>query len=298
LGAAPAAVAGFGQATDGSCAVPAAGAFGAPAANARAFGDRHPTGGWFGAPAATGVFGAATRGAFDGAAFGAPKLTFGATAAVAFGSVTTGGDFNALNSGLNSGGFGAPAASAAFRAPAAGGGLIAPASSGAFGAPANGAFGAHSFGAHSCSTHSTGGFTGFGAAAGSAPGQGTAAAKWTQTQGIDGTTNASTTEGQYMAITHMPQYHKYSFEELRVQDYEAGRTKIQPGAGSVAALLHHPASSSPSPSPRHHPPTLALSYLISFALFRLLSLWRASSHPCTHTPDAGVVTAHHQRLAP
>jgi len=57
LGAAPATAAGHGQATDGSCAVPADGAFGAPAANARAFGGRHPTGGWFGAPAATGGFG-------------------------------------------------------------------------------------------------------------------------------------------------------------------------------------------------------------------------------------------------
>jgi len=53
--------------------------------------------------------------------------------------------------------------------------------------------------------------------------QGTAAVKWTRTQGIDGATNTSTTQGWYMAITHMTQYQNYSFEELRVHDYEARR---------------------------------------------------------------------------
>ena len=38
-----------------------------------------------------------------------------------------------------------------------------------------------------------------------------------------------------MAITHMTQYQNYSFEELRVQDYEAGRKKAQPGAGGFGA---------------------------------------------------------------
>lgn len=134
FGATPAASAGFGQAAAGSFGVPTAGAFGAPAASARAFGGGHPTGGGFGAPTATGVFGGATRAVFDGGAFGAPKLTFCAIAALAFGSVTTGGAFSVSDSS----GFGAPAATAAFRAPAAADGFIAPASSGAFGASANG----------------------------------------------------------------------------------------------------------------------------------------------------------------
>jgi len=52
--------------------------------------------------------------------------------------------------------------------------------------------------------------------------------KWTKTQGPDGAPNSSTTtEGTYMAITAMYAYQSCSFEELRVQDYEAGRTKLE-----------------------------------------------------------------------
>ena len=57
-------------------------------------------------------------------------------------------------------------------------------------------------------------------------GQGTAAVKWTKTQGIDGAGTNASQQGNYMAITHMPHYQNYSFEELRVEDYEANRKTI------------------------------------------------------------------------
>jgi len=40
-----------------------------------------------------------------------------------------------------------------------------------------------------------------------------------------------------MAITHMPQYQNHPFEELRVQDYEAGRKKAQPDAFEFGAAV-------------------------------------------------------------
>ena len=54
-------------------------------------------------------------------------------------------------------------------------------------------------------------------------GQGTAAVIWTKTQGIDGAGTNASQQGNYMAITHMQHYQNYSFEELRVEDYEANR---------------------------------------------------------------------------
>ena len=77
---------------------------------------------------------------------------------------------------------------------------------------------------------SGGAFGGSAGAAGvQAQGQGTAAVKWQKTQGIDGAGANASQQGIYMAITHMPQYQNYSFEELRVQDYEANRKKFQGG---------------------------------------------------------------------
>ena len=65
-----------------------------------------------------------------------------------------------------------------------------------------------------------GGFGGaaFGAAGG---GGGTSICKWQRTQGADGQAGGTVSaQGNYMAITAMPQYQNFSFEELRVQDYE------------------------------------------------------------------------------
>jgi len=64
-------------------------------------------------------------------------------------------------------------------------------------------------------------------------GQGTISPKWTRTQGCpytvtgpNGTPTTPDTEGKYMDITAMSAYQSYSVEELRVQDYEAGRTFV------------------------------------------------------------------------
>ena len=62
--------------------------------------------------------------------------------------------------------------------------------------------------------------------------------KWTKTQGPDGAPNSScTTEGTYMAITAMQAYQNCSFEELRVQDYEAGRNAAKIIASIAERLL-------------------------------------------------------------
>jgi hypothetical protein len=59
------------------------------------------------------------------------------------------------------------------------------------------------------------------------PGPGTVTQQWAKTTGPDPSANNS--NGLYMAITAMPAYQNYSFDELRVQDYGAGRTKPKPG---------------------------------------------------------------------
>ncbi len=67
------------------------------------------------------------------------------------------------------------------------------------------------------------------------PGPGTVIQKWAKTTGPDGAPNSNTgSNGLYTAITAMPTYQNYSFDELRVQDYGAGRTKgsLQPVAYS------------------------------------------------------------------
>ena len=75
-----------------------------------------------------------------------------------------------------------------------------------------------------------GGFGGFGAA--QAGQGGTVSVKWAKTTGPDGAPNTTNnSNGLYMAITAMPAYQNYSFEELRVQDYDAGRKKAQGGFG-------------------------------------------------------------------
>ena len=61
------------------------------------------------------------------------------------------------------------------------------------------------------------------------PGPGTVTQQWAKTTGPDGAPNTTNnSNGLYMAITAMPAYQNYSFDELRVQDYGAGRTKPKP----------------------------------------------------------------------
>ena len=177
------------------------------------------TGGGFGAPgfgqpAADGAFGVSAGGVFGqtGGGLGAPPAGgfgggfgggngFGAKLTAAFGAAT-GAAFGTPAAG----GFGQPPAPGGFGAPNVATAPFGAATGGAVGAPAAGDFGQP------------------------VPGQGTVSVKWAKTTGPDGAPNSNTTSnGLYMAITAMPAYQSYSFDELRVQDYEAGRKKSQAG---------------------------------------------------------------------
>jgi hypothetical protein len=70
---------------------------------------------------------------------------------------------------------------------------------------------------------------------GGAVGQrGTSAHKWIKTTGVDGAMNGFTSQGWYVSITHMQEYQDFSCEELRVQDYEAGRRVTSEGKAQAA----------------------------------------------------------------
>ncbi len=92
-----------------------------------------------------------------------------------------------------------------------------------------GASGASSGGALSTAVGASPGGALGGGGRGQSQQNGTAVHKWTKTTGVDGATTGATTQGQYIAITHMQQYSEHSFEELRMQDYEAGRKKLVGG---------------------------------------------------------------------
>ncbi|KAI9020650.1 nucleoporin autopeptidase-domain-containing protein [Phycomyces nitens] len=204
----------------GGAAAPATGAFGQPA---------QPSG--FGAPAANaGAFGAPVSNAF-----GQPRPS-GFGSSNAFGAAQP-----AASSGF--GGFGATSSTPAFGTPQAGqaaGGIFGqrPATTGAFGAAApatNNVFGAQpqqtsSFGAMSTST------SGFGQTSNTVGGQnGTALADFAPTQDRDVATN---TNNFFQTITAMPQYKNFSVEELRLQDYMNNRktsTAAPSGFGTPAA---------------------------------------------------------------
>ncbi|GAB5588975.1 hypothetical protein Unana1_03875 [Umbelopsis nana] len=193
--------------------------------------------GGFGATsAAPSAFGATNTGmsAF-GATPAATNSAFGAQTAPAFGSTSnTTSAFNARPSAFGSSAFGSTTATTtpAFGAsttPATGGGLFGarPATTSAFGstAPATGGV----FGSTPAAN------TGFGASTstpfgGAATGQvqGTVNPEFTPTSERDTSTGVN---NSYQSITAMPAYRNYSVEELRVQDYQAGRKN----AGAAAA---------------------------------------------------------------
>jgi len=73
---------------------------------------------------------------------------------------------------------------------------------------------------------------------------GTVIQKWQKTSGPDGQPNSTNNaQGNYIAITAMPAYQHFSFEELREQDYDAGRkkapadAKLQDALASKMAML-------------------------------------------------------------
>ncbi|BGP40015.1 hypothetical protein JCM10450v2_003995 [Rhodotorula kratochvilovae] len=216
----------FGSTGFGASATPA---FGQPAQQ-----QPQSTGfGGFGATSAAPTFGSTASAA---PAFGQPAQQqsgglFGGGASTA--APSTGFSFGASNTGATST-FGQPAAAGT--------------SGGLFGAakPATTGFGGFGQPAQPQQPAATGGLFGGGAAApafGAAPGgqgNGTAVAPYQATtvmeppaeEGKPPPTNQ--TAHQFQSITCMPQYKNYSFEELRFQDYQAGR-KL-PTAGAAPAF--------------------------------------------------------------
>ena len=155
--------------------------------------------------------------------FGAAKPAFGSNTA------STGGLFgsnnNAQTGGFGSGGFGSTAnntASGFGSTNTAGGGLFGstakPAST--FGSNTGGSlFGGSTFGGSTAVNSATS--TGFGG--GNAPigeCQGTAQPAYSVTQEKEAN---SSIMNNFQSITHIPAYQKWSFEELRMADYNAGR---------------------------------------------------------------------------
>ncbi|KAG8992975.1 hypothetical protein FRB94_008235 [Tulasnella sp. JGI-2019a] len=205
----------FGQPAQQQPAFGAGGAFGNPGAFGAQQQQQQPAGGLFGQPAqntqpATGFggFGAAPKPGFGatGGAFGATaNQPATATPFGGFGVGTSNTAFGANNSNATTGGlFGRPATAAPTTfggAPATGGGLFGakPTTTGAFGATIN------------------------------PTGNGTASPPYQAFSEKEPTG----TNSHYQSITCMPAYRTFSFEELRMQDYAAGRKTSAgiPGTG-------------------------------------------------------------------
>ncbi|CAE6486531.1 unnamed protein product [Rhizoctonia solani] len=144
-------------------------------------------------PTPTNAFGTNTTGGF-GTQNQTPTSTFGQPSTSTFGGGTTG-------FGSNTGGaFGSTNTTSTFgTATNTGGGM--------FGAP----------------KPATGGLFGAATTTTNAAGQGTASPAYQATQERDTAVGGSSTTLHYQSITAMPAYRNFSFEELRAQDYAAGR---------------------------------------------------------------------------
>ncbi|GAA6059259.1 hypothetical protein JCM10212_006652 [Sporobolomyces blumeae] len=203
------------------------GGFGSTTPSAPAFGANTSTPAFGSAPSTGGgLFGSAnTNSANSGFSFGGGGTTsaFGSNANTAAGT-TSGGLFGSAPKPATTGfgGFGQPAQP---QQPAATGGL--------FGGGATG---------------------GFGAAAPVGQPNGTATAPYQPTQVLEPPAEegkpppASQTAHNFQSITCMPQYKNYSFEELRLQDYQAGRKgpTAQPGFGGGFGASTTPAFGAPA----------------------------------------------------
>ncbi|CAE6530170.1 unnamed protein product [Rhizoctonia solani] len=162
----------------------------------------------------TGGFGTQTQG--QASTFGQPSTstsTFG-SGTTGFGSNTTGGAFGSTNTG---GAFGSTTTNT-------GGGIFGgpkPATGGLFG---------------STTTTTT-----------NAAGQGTASPAYSATQERDTAVGGSSTTLHYQSITAMPAYRNFSFEELRAQDYAAGRkNSTSTGFGQTSAFGSTATTATPS----------------------------------------------------
>ncbi|KAI5450447.1 hypothetical protein NCC49_003070 [Naganishia albida] len=234
----------------------ATGLFGQPAQQPAAtggFGQPAQTGG-FGQPATGGMFGGGGFGSTGG--FGATNTqtnAFGATQArPAFGATgSTGGLFggNTTNTGTfgSTGGFGAAAAAPASTS----GGLFGsttnafgakPATTTTFGAPAATGTTGGLFGAKPATATATGGF-GVAAATPQPVSNGSLAPPYQPLREKDGTA-ANAGWGVYNTITCMPEYRGSSLEEIRLQDYAAGRKTAPPAGTAPTTGFGQPAAAS------------------------------------------------------
>ncbi|CAE7229687.1 unnamed protein product [Rhizoctonia solani] len=170
----------------------------------------------------TNAFGGAATGGF-GAQNQAQTSTFGQPSTSTFGSGTTGTGtgFGTTNTG---GAFGSTNTTGTF---------------GATGNTAGGVFGAPK--------PATGGLFGSTATTTNTAGQGTASPTYTATQERDTAVGGSSTTLHYQSITAMPAYRNFSFEELRAQDYAAGRKNASSaGFGQTSAFGATATATTPS----------------------------------------------------
>ncbi|KAI8605514.1 nuclear protein 96-domain-containing protein [Dissophora ornata] len=184
----------------------------------------------FGAAPATNAFGAAPATAgFGGGGFGGSTSGFGVQAQAQPQTGFGGSSFGATNTSNTAGGFGGFGSNTA--------------STGGFGSGAG--FGAKpataGFGAQPATGFGTATNTGFGGATNTFGGGGMLGAGMNASAGT-GTVNPAFTpfiekepatgqNSHYQSITAMPAYRGYSFEELRLQDYQQGRKFPAQGAG-------------------------------------------------------------------
>ncbi|KAG0094807.1 hypothetical protein BGZ93_006756 [Podila epicladia] len=191
---------GGGAATTGFGAAPSAGGFGA-------------------APASTGFggggFGGSTTGFGVQAQQAQPQTGFGGSSFGGTGATSTAGAFGGFGTTASTGGFGSGGGFGAKPATTGFGGATT-----GFGAPANTGFGG-------AATSSFGG-GGMNATAG----QGTANPPFAPFVEKEPATGQNS---HYQSITAMPAYRAFSFEELRLQDYQQGRKLGQGAAGGLGA---------------------------------------------------------------
>ncbi|KAJ1311780.1 hypothetical protein OPQ81_010246 [Rhizoctonia solani] len=167
----------------------------------------------------TNAFGSGTTGGFGTQT---QTSTFGQPSTSTFGTGTTGTGFGTANT--------------------AGGAFGSTNTGGAFGSTAN--TGGGIFGA---TKPATGGLFGSTPAAANTTGQGTASPAYTATQERDTAVGGSSTTLHYQSITAMPAYRNFSFEELRAQDYAAGRkNSSSTGFGQTSAFGSTTTTTTPS----------------------------------------------------
>ncbi|KAG0199390.1 hypothetical protein BGX28_007343 [Mortierella sp. GBA30] len=229
---------GSGQGTFGST-----GSFGAPASG---FGAAANTGGFGGAAQSTGfgatpagnAFGAAPASTgFGGGGFGASSTGFGVQAQTQPQSGFGGSSFGGANTATSTGGFGAgfgaaPGGTSGF---GSGTGFGAKPATTGFGAQPTSGFGAAAntgFGAAAATNTFGGGGGMLGGGMNAAGGTGTVNPAFAPFVEKDQTTGQNS---HYQSITAMPAYRNYSFEELRLQDYQQGRKFPGQGTGFGAA---------------------------------------------------------------